>query len=132
MAKRYAKVPRARKPDAALACFAKVVAFHETWGALPQQTKVPGREEESALALELKNGRRAKSLSADAKELLQQIKHLESSKESPNTGAQKNRIMAAVRAKQRELQEEYLHWCQEHEVHPGELPRLGSVSVRQF
>ena len=70
LAKRYANVPRARKPDAALQCFAKAVAFHETWGVLPQQSEDPGREEERKLALELKNRRRAKSLSADAKQLL--------------------------------------------------------------
>ena len=89
LATRFSQVPRARKVDEAVATYAKALAFHDKWGALPQQSLDPSREEERKLAKELINRRRAKTLSAEAQDLLERIKLLESSKESPHTGSQK-------------------------------------------
>ena len=126
LANRYSKVPRSRKGDEAMETFQQVLAFHHTFNALPQRSRDPARAEECKLAGQLRDRRRATSLSAEASLLLERIKLLESSKESPHTGPQKNIKLAAVRAKQRELQDDYLQWSQEQQLPPGPLPRLQS------
>ena len=88
LAQAFSHIPRTRKSDNARECFAAVLAFHDEWDSLPQHSRDPSREEERRLAKELSYKRCAKTLSAEAQDLLERIKLLESPKGSPSTGAQ--------------------------------------------